>query len=89
MPQRENVFFVANPITNTIQVVSMSRKSGGRHNFLVHNDFMSSTDKRFRPVAIHFGPDGCLYVVDWVQQDHLTQRSGQNHPDRDKERGRI
>ena len=28
-------------------------------------EFLASTDERFRPVNGTFGPDGCLYVVDF------------------------
>jgi len=27
-------------------------------------EFLSSTDERFRPVSLHQGPDGCLWVLD-------------------------
>jgi mono/diheme cytochrome c family protein/glucose/arabinose dehydrogenase len=28
-------------------------------------DLLSSSDPNFRPVDLQFGPDGCLYLVDW------------------------
>jgi len=40
-------------------------------------------------VAIHFGPDGCLYVVDWYNKVISHNEVPRNHPDRDKTRGRI
>ncbi|NBX31071.1 hypothetical protein EBR04_11630, partial [bacterium] len=48
-----------------------------------------SADKAFRPVAIQFGPDGCLYVVDWYNKIISHNEVPRNHPERDKVRGRI
>src|SRR5437867_11444107 len=43
----------------------------------------------FRPVSIHFGPDGRLYIVDWYNKIISHNEVPRNHPDRDKKRGRI
>jgi len=43
----------------------------------------------FRPVAIQFGPDGCLYVVDWYNKVISHNEVPRTHPDRDRVRGRI
>lgn len=37
-------------------------------------EFLASTDERFRPVSLSFGPDGALYVLDFYRgiiQDHV------------------
>jgi hypothetical protein len=47
-------------------------------------DFINSNDPRFRPVAITFGPDGCLYIVDWYNEIISHNEVARNHPDRDK-----
>src|SRR6185436_11634601 len=60
----DKVFFLANPITGTIQVVKAASE-GVRYRYQKLADFATCDDRWFRPVAIHFGPDGCLYVVDW------------------------
>ena len=52
-------------------------------------DFVKSADEWFRPVAITFGPDGCLYIVDWYNKIISHNEVPRNHPDRDKSRGRI
>ena len=52
-------------------------------------DFLLSSDPWFRPVAIQFGPDGCLYVVDWYNKIISHNEVPRNHPERDKTRGRI
>lgn len=87
--EAENVFFLANPITNRIQVVTTKRGSHGHHQYTKEKDFLTSTDSWFRPVAVHFGPDGCLYVVDWYNKIISHNEVPRNHPDRDKVRGRI
>ncbi|PYK58291.1 MAG: hypothetical protein DME21_15980, partial [Verrucomicrobia bacterium] len=52
-------------------------------------DFLLSSDPWFRPVAIQFGPDGCLYLVDWYNKIISHNEVPRNHPERDKTRGRI
>lgn len=82
------VFFLANPITNTINAVRATPE-GNHYRFEKLPDFLTSTDRWFRPVAIHFGPDGALYVVDWYNQIISHNEVPRTHPDRDKTRGRI
>jgi putative heme-binding domain-containing protein len=38
---------------------------------------------------VQFGPDGCLYVVDWYNPIISHNEVPRNHPDRDRVRGRI
>src|SRR5262245_16500825 len=52
-------------------------------------DFIRCGDPWFRPVAIQFGPDGCLYFVDWYNKIISHNEVPRNHPERDKKRGRI
>ncbi len=86
---RDNVFYVVNPIINAIQVVTSTRARDGSYPWQKQADFMKSGDKMFRPVAAHFGPDGCLYVVDWYNKIISHNEVARTHPDRDKTRGRI
>lgn len=83
-----NVFYLANPITRKIQAIKLVR-SGGRYRLQKLPDFINSSDPMFRPVSIHFGPDGCLYIVDWYNKIISHNEVARNHPDRDKKRGRI
>jgi putative membrane-bound dehydrogenase-like protein len=83
-----NVMYVANPITRQIQAIKMHR-DGPRWRMEKLPDFINSNDPRFRPVAITFGPDGCLYFVDWYNEIISHNEVARNHPDRDKVRGRI
>lgn len=82
------VFYVANPVTQRIQAIKLIR-NGPHYSLIKMPDFMRSSDEWFRPVAIHFGPDGCLYVVDWYNKIISHNEVPRNHPDRDRSRGRI
>ncbi|MBP34493.1 MAG: hypothetical protein CMP31_02390 [Roseibacillus sp.] len=84
-----HVFFVVNPITNRIQIVTAKPDSAGHHHYEKQEDFLVAEDKWFRPVAAHFGPDGCLYIVDWYNKIISHNEVPRSHPDRDKTRGRI
>ncbi|HSH96395.1 MAG TPA: family 16 glycoside hydrolase [Roseimicrobium sp.] len=82
------IFYLANPITGTIQIVRATPE-GSHLKYEKMPDFITTTDKWFRPVAIHFGPDGCLYIIDWYNKIISHNEVPRNHPDRDKTRGRI
>jgi len=83
-----NVLYVANPITRKVQALRLHR-DGPRYRLEKLPDFIQSSDPMFRPVSIHFGPDGCLYVVDWYNKIISHNEVPRNHPERDKTRGRI
>src|SRR5688572_3252655 len=83
-----DVMYVANPITRKIQAIKMHR-DGPRWRLELLGDFIQSSDEWFRPVAIKFGPDGCLYIVDWYNKIISHNEVPRTHPDRDKTRGRI
>ncbi|WP_411827767.1 PVC-type heme-binding CxxCH protein [Luteolibacter sp. AS25] len=87
--QWDNVGFLANPITNKINCVIADRNPDGSVISEHHEDFLSSTDDWFRPVNIEFGPDGCLYIVDWYNKIVSHNEVSRDHPDRDKSHGRI
>jgi putative membrane-bound dehydrogenase-like protein len=82
------IFFLANPIANSIQVVR-AVPDGGRYRYEKLPDFLTTVDRWFRPVALHFGPDGALYIVDWYNKIISHNEVPRTHPDRDKTRGRI
>ena len=84
-----SVFYIANPITSKIQIVTMTRDEAGHPTYKKGADFLTSKDPWFRPISIHFGPDGCLYVTDWYNKIISHNEVPRTHPDRDKTRGRI
>ncbi len=50
---------------------------------------LTSTDPNFRPVALQFGPDGALYVVDWFNPLIGHMQHSLRDPKRDHTHGRI
>ena len=70
----EGAIFSMSPGTNTVgaflPVGSFPESEQYRHQtypdpIWKKREFLASTDERFRPVNGAFGPDGCLYVVDF------------------------
>ena len=82
-------FYVANPVMGRIQMIEATRQSNGRYRYRKLPDFLTCEDPRFRPVALQFGPDGCLYIVDWYNKIISHNEVPRNHPERDRTRGRI
>lgn len=52
-------------------------------------DFLTSTDRWFRPTDIKLGPDGALYVSDFYNKIIGHYEVDLKHPGRDKDHGRI
>ncbi len=50
---------------------------------------LQSSDVNFRPVALQFGPDGALYVVDWFNPLIGHMQFSIRDPRRDKTHGRV
>ncbi|HZB13009.1 MAG TPA: PVC-type heme-binding CxxCH protein [Chryseolinea sp.] len=70
VPYDNDVTFVAEPVSNLIHVDKL--KPDGA-TFIAsrtkpHQEFLASTDPKFRPVNLYTGPDGALYVVDYYRQ---------------------
>ena len=85
----ENVAFIANPLTNAINAVFFERHADGSVTSKHLPDFLTSTDKWFRPVNIEFGPDGALYIADWYNQIIAHNETPRSDPRRDRKHGRI
>ncbi len=85
----DHVIYVANPITGRIQVVTTAAATDRHPEYFTREDFLVSADPWFRPVSIHFGPDGFLYIADWYNKVISHNEVPRAHPDRDKTRGRI
>ena len=52
-------------------------------------DLLKSTDKHFRPVDPHIGPDGALWFGDWANPLIGHMQYSQRDPNRDHKNGRI
>ena len=85
----KDVAFLANPITSEINSVRIKRKPDGTVVAEHLKPLLKSKDDWFRPVHAEFGPDGCLYIVDWYNKIVSHNELPTTHPDRDKKHGRI
>ena len=84
----DGVMYVANPITSKVNAVRQHREGSG-YRLEKLDDFVTCDDPFFRPIAMTMGPDGCLYVIDWYNKIISHNEVARNHPDRDKQSGRI
>ncbi len=84
----DGVMYIANPITSKVNAVRQHRDGSGYHLEKL-DDFVTCDDPFFRPIAMTMGPDGCLYVIDWYNKIISHNEVARNHPDRDKQSGRI
>ncbi len=90
-PPWDETFFIANPILSTVQSIRATREESAPSDVQLEraSDLLTSDDKNFRPVAIHFGPDGCLYIVDWYNPIISHNEVPRDHPARDRISSRI
>ena len=68
--------FLCEPTGNMIRRERITNRDGvlSATNAYDHAEFFTATDERFRPVNLHNGPDGALYVVDFYRgliQHHI------------------
>ncbi len=84
----DGVMYVANPITSKVNAIRQHRDGSG-YRLEKLDDFVTCDDPFFRPIAMTMGPDGCLYVIDWYNKIISHNEVARNHPDRDKQSGRI
>jgi putative membrane-bound dehydrogenase-like protein len=87
-PPWRGVLFLANPIERRVQSVRVA-SSGTSTKLERGPDFLSTDDARFRPIAVHFGPDESLYVVDWYNPIISHNEVPRTHPERDRVRTRV
>ncbi len=83
-----NTLFIGNPITARINHDRLA-EHGGTFEALEQPDFLACDDPWFRPVDLKLGPDGALYVADFYNRVIGHYEVPLDHPQRDRERGRI
>ncbi len=105
-PEARGDVFVCEPAANVVARFRVSFDGlGARAEQLLSDDpdwgqreFLASTDERFRPVNVAFGPDGALTVVDMYRgviqhanyvSDHLREYAQRQGLERPLDRGRI
>lgn len=88
-PEWQNRFLIAHPSPRKIQSVEVSRQPD--QSFIVERaeDLLTSGDPNFRPIDVEFGPDGCLYIVDWYNPIISHNEVERDHPLRNRQHSRI
>ncbi len=87
-PDYQGCMFVGNVVTNRINFDRIEWQ-GATPIAKELPDFLSSTDRWFRPVDIKLGADGALYVSDFYNKIIGHYEVPLTYPGRDKDRGRI
>jgi putative membrane-bound dehydrogenase-like protein len=87
-PPYAGAVFLANPIERRVQAV-LPRGRGIEKRFELLPTLLQTEDPRFRPIAVHFGPDDSLYVVDWYNPIISHNEVPRTHPERDRVRTRV
>ena len=66
LPEYRGNAFVCEPAGNLVIRDILVETNGTMigHEAYAHEDFIGSSDERFRPVSLYNGPDGALYMVD-------------------------
>jgi mono/diheme cytochrome c family protein/glucose/arabinose dehydrogenase len=66
-PEYRGNAFVCEPAGNLVirDILAETNGTMTGHEAYQHEDFLASTDERFRPVSLYNGPDGALYLVDF------------------------
>ncbi|HTH47198.1 MAG TPA: PVC-type heme-binding CxxCH protein [Candidatus Limnocylindria bacterium] len=75
-PEYVSDVFLCEPTGNLVRRERITNRDGvlSATNAYDHAEFLTATDERFRPINLHNGPDGALYVVDFYRgliQHHI------------------
>ncbi|MGB0292233.1 MAG: DUF7133 domain-containing protein [Luteolibacter sp.] len=82
-------FLIAHPMPRKIHSMTASKRPDESYEVLRGPDLLSCDDPNFRPVDIEFGPDGCLYIVDWYNPIISHNEVARDDPRRNKTETRI
>ncbi len=69
LPDLKGNYFIPEPAANLVRRSILRNENGDVHaeNAYDSQEFLTSTDERFRPVNVTTGPDGALYIVDFYR----------------------
>jgi len=74
--------------TSQIQLFTLADSGAGFSSTLI-GDLVKSSGKEFRPVETRVGPDGALYIADWLNQVIGHYQASYRDPRRDLSHGRV
>ena len=66
-----------------------SSVDGAGHRLSKKPPLLKTPHSAFRPVDIRIGPDGAIYIADWMNPIIGHYQASFRHPDRDKTHGRV
>ncbi len=81
-------FFSGNVMTSRINR-NKPEYHGSTIKAIEQPDFLSTSDPWFRPVDIHIGPDGAMYILDFYNRIIGHYEVPLPHPGRDRTSGRV
>ncbi|MCB1275935.1 c-type cytochrome, partial [Prosthecobacter sp.] len=87
-PEWDDHTFVGNVVTSRVNHDKVTF-TGSTPKANEQPDFITSDDLWFRPVDLQLGPDNALYIADFYNKIIGHYEVPLDHPQRDKERGRI
>lgn len=82
-------FLIAHPMPRKIHSLQVTERADESFEITKGPDLLSSTDPNFRPVDVEFGPDGCLYIVDWYNPIISHNEVARDDPRRNKTLTRV
>lgn len=87
-PEWDNHLFLGNCVTSKVNH-DLITFTGSTPRANEKPDFITSDDPWFRPVDLQLGPDSALYIADFYNKIIGHYEVPLDHPERDRERGRI
>ncbi|HZN36897.1 MAG TPA: c-type cytochrome, partial [Pirellulaceae bacterium] len=87
-PEYRGLFYSGNVMTSRINC-NKPEYHGSTIRAIEQPDFLSTSDPWFRPVDIHIGPDGAMYILDFYNRIIGHYEVPLPHPGRDRTSGRI
>jgi putative heme-binding domain-containing protein len=87
-PEYRGLFYSGNVMTSRINC-NKPQYHGSTIKAIEQPDFLTTSDPWFRPVDIHIGPEGAMYILDFYNRIIGHYEVPLPHPGRDRTSGRI